>query len=222
MKEDIRVLRTRQRLEDALYELVDAIGFEKITVTSLVNKACINRNTFYLHYKDKYDLLSKIEDRVLDELDHSLDPLPAAMMKSLRIDDMNDEVVKVFTDFYNAIYKNSRYFNTIPIHENHTAFWARLATVLKEHIHAGYPKDLFRIPLQYYDAVIVGIQTGLIREWATGGLKEKPEELVDVMIMILRGLAKSVFIKENTVSEDAAAPGAHASGPQPGAEAFGS
>ena len=44
-------------------------GFEAITVSDLTKKADINRGTFYLHYKDKYDLLEQSEEEIFVELD---------------------------------------------------------------------------------------------------------------------------------------------------------
>ena len=59
---DLRISRTHKMIKEAFFELMDSIGFEKITVQGLTKKAMISRTTFYLHYQDKYDLLDKIEN----------------------------------------------------------------------------------------------------------------------------------------------------------------
>jgi len=44
-------------IKDAFLELMGTIGFSKITVENITKKAFIGRNTFYLHYMDKFDIL---------------------------------------------------------------------------------------------------------------------------------------------------------------------
>lgn len=62
-KTDRRVLRTRNILGDALIALMQAKSFEEITVQDVLDRAGVGRSTFYVHYRDKVDLLlSDIED----------------------------------------------------------------------------------------------------------------------------------------------------------------
>ena len=62
-KEDQRVRRTRDRLGDALVELLARQPFDDITVQQVLERAGVSRSTFYTHYRDKNDLfLSDAED----------------------------------------------------------------------------------------------------------------------------------------------------------------
>lgn len=56
-KQDIRSLRTKQALADALNELLKKNAFQNITVNDLCRKASISRTTFYLHFEDKFGLV---------------------------------------------------------------------------------------------------------------------------------------------------------------------
>lgn len=60
--------RTRRLLRDALLALVRERGFDAIAVQDLTERAELNRATFYLHYRDKYDLLTQSMKEMLDEL----------------------------------------------------------------------------------------------------------------------------------------------------------
>ncbi|MDE5715436.1 MAG: TetR/AcrR family transcriptional regulator [Anaeroplasmataceae bacterium] len=63
MKEDFRIIKTKNKLKKALLELLEQETFEKINVTKICLKAQVNRVTFYSHYQDKYDLFQKcLED----------------------------------------------------------------------------------------------------------------------------------------------------------------
>ncbi len=62
-KEDQRVRRTRDRLGDALVELLVQKPFDDITVQDVLDRAGVSRSTFYTHYRDKNDLfLSDAEE----------------------------------------------------------------------------------------------------------------------------------------------------------------
>ena len=62
-KTDRRILRTRDRLGDALIELIQEKPFDQVTVQEVLDRAGVGRSTFYLHYRDKDDLfLSDAED----------------------------------------------------------------------------------------------------------------------------------------------------------------
>ncbi|MEF2965636.1 helix-turn-helix domain-containing protein [Paenibacillus sp. M1] len=39
-------------------------SFDKITVRDIVQKAGISRSTFYLHFKDKLDLLEQLTEQI--------------------------------------------------------------------------------------------------------------------------------------------------------------
>ncbi len=56
-KEDRRVQRTRNMLQDALVDLIIQKGYEAITVQDILDRANVGRSTFYSHYQDKEQLL---------------------------------------------------------------------------------------------------------------------------------------------------------------------
>jgi len=62
-KTDRRIMRTRERLGDALIALMHEQNFDDITVKDVLDRAGVSRSTFYVHYSDKDDLLlSDVED----------------------------------------------------------------------------------------------------------------------------------------------------------------
>ncbi len=73
--EDRRTQRTRKMLESALIALIEEEGYDNITVQHITDRANIGRATFYLHYKDKEQLLLTTLQSLLDDLDQQLSPL---------------------------------------------------------------------------------------------------------------------------------------------------
>lgn len=66
--DNLRVRRTQKAIRTAFFELIKENGFEHISVKDITNRAQISRNTFYLHYSDKYDLFNKICDDLMRTL----------------------------------------------------------------------------------------------------------------------------------------------------------
>ncbi|WP_026883908.1 TetR family transcriptional regulator [Clostridium akagii] len=66
-KIDLRILKTHRTIKNAFSNLLLVKGFKNITVQNICDEAVIGRSTFYDHYHDKYDLLSKMLEEVEDE-----------------------------------------------------------------------------------------------------------------------------------------------------------
>ena len=71
-KQDLRVKRTKQSFKRAILELLAKKSIEDITIREITELAVCNKNTFYLHYRDKYDLMEKICASTLYELETTM------------------------------------------------------------------------------------------------------------------------------------------------------
>lgn len=65
---DLRVERTKNSIKEAFLQLRKEKPLEKIFVKELSERAYINKATFYLHYKDIYDLADKIENEFVESV----------------------------------------------------------------------------------------------------------------------------------------------------------
>jgi AcrR family transcriptional regulator len=75
-KPDRRVHRTRNQLREALFSLVLEKGYESVTVEEITERADLGRTTFYLHYRDKDDLLMESIGELVDDLIDQMARLP--------------------------------------------------------------------------------------------------------------------------------------------------
>ena len=64
-----RKMATKEKIKAAFIDLVHEKGFEAMTVSDIARRCDINRGTFYLHYVDKYDLMNKLEEEVMYDLE---------------------------------------------------------------------------------------------------------------------------------------------------------
>ena len=60
MKTDLRVLKSRTAIETSFIALVEIKGFQNVTLTEIAEKAMVNRNTIYLNYGSKEEILESI------------------------------------------------------------------------------------------------------------------------------------------------------------------
>ncbi len=80
-KTDRRVNRTRRMLHEALMSLVAGGDFDNITIEDICNRADVGRTTFYLHYRDKDDLLLECINDAIEDLVAQVSGLPIANWK---------------------------------------------------------------------------------------------------------------------------------------------
>ena len=64
VKADMRWIRTERHLLSAFGEAIEATPIEKITVTGIARAAEVNKATFYLHYRDIFDLTQSYVDQL--------------------------------------------------------------------------------------------------------------------------------------------------------------
>lgn len=69
---DRRVKYTKMVLRESLLSILQKKPVSRISVTEVCEAAGLNRGTFYAHYADPYELLTKIENDLYQELESAL------------------------------------------------------------------------------------------------------------------------------------------------------
>lgn len=190
-KIDLRVSKTDKMIRDAFLDLIDTVGFEKISVIDLTKKAMISRTTFYLHYKDKYDLLEKMENDILSGLkdiatDLVLDEIVANGLTS-------EKIFPLLLRVYDYIKENQRFFKSILCENGDPSFYYKLNDAIKLIYPQNIDSDMFKISKNYILAFIIGIHTSIINEWIKTGMKETPQEIVSMITQILNDVPKNIY-----------------------------
>ncbi len=72
---DKRILNTKKKLTNTLLLLIKEKKIKDITVLELCKKAKINRTTFYKYYKDIDDIVHKIEESLLTDLEKNINDI---------------------------------------------------------------------------------------------------------------------------------------------------
>lgn len=60
--------QTKANLRQAFWSLYTEKPLERITIREITDRAGYNRATFYLYYRDVYDIFAQIEEKILDDV----------------------------------------------------------------------------------------------------------------------------------------------------------
>ncbi len=71
-KTDLRVIKTKKIIKNALIDLMAEKEIGSITITELSEKALINRKTFYRHYNSVSEVVTELENEILSEFAETL------------------------------------------------------------------------------------------------------------------------------------------------------
>ncbi|MFA5535774.1 MAG: TetR/AcrR family transcriptional regulator [Bacillota bacterium] len=184
---DLRIAKTKKAIGDALVELINEKGFEAITVKDITNKAGINRGTFYAHYQDKYDLMTKCEDQIMLEM--------AEIVKQDiqgYITWANSTSTSTFP-FAVAIFKylneNSGFMEAVLGPKGGLSFQTRLKnfmwkTMFESESEALLKEENLLVPGQYLVSYIASAHLGIIQQWLNNDRQESPEEMARILSTI--------------------------------------
>lgn len=96
---DRRVQRTRKSLQESFLALILEEGYDEISIQDITEKANLGRATFYLHFKDKDELLLEVMNQLIIDF---LEQAPQLTEAQWRLGDTKT-IVKLF-DFAAAHY----------------------------------------------------------------------------------------------------------------------
>lgn len=123
---DLRVWRTHHFLQEAIIELITEKGFEAITVGDIAERAMINRATFYRHYQDKYDLVTRIFEETTNRLVENM----KSFSKDSDPDEKKENFLEIWIQFFEHVAQHARLYRAM-LGKNGSPWFA---TRMREHI----------------------------------------------------------------------------------------
>lgn len=184
MKEEVldrRVRKTRKQLRHCLASLLKEKKIQEISVREITEMADLNRGTFYLHYRDVFDLLQQIEQELLESVEAALQKYPAP--------EVHKDLSRLLADVFRCVEENSDMVQILLGENGDLNFVNQVKGLVREKCLKDW-MELFRTPQSdifdaYYSFIVSGC-LGLVTYWLENGLKESPEGLAkiaeDIMI----------------------------------------
>jgi AcrR family transcriptional regulator len=178
---DRRVRRTKKLLMRSLTKLMTEKKINKITVTELTELADVNRSTFYLYYRDIYDMIDKIETEMFEEFNLQL--------KKLYISDPNREnTLSFFVFVFEFVRENADICKILLGQDGDYTFLNKF----KEAIMESQPPNMNKLDQtanRYFMPFAVSGCIGAIQQWLQEDMVSPPREIAEFIIgLIMNGL----------------------------------
>lgn len=156
-KTDRRVLRTRKMLLEGLTDLLKEKDIKDISVKALADYADINRCTFYLHYKDVYDMLEKIETELVDDFNTMLD--------SCIETSPDPDPYPFMCTFFSYANEHQETLSALLGQHGDLAFVNYMKGIVQKRMHFIWTKNAYRTDnFEYYSAFIISGCLGLVQK----------------------------------------------------------
>jgi AcrR family transcriptional regulator len=186
---DLRVIRTKESIRNALVELIDEKGFDAITVKDITTRAKINRGTFYAHYQDKYDLMTKCEEEIMLEMSRIAKQNFPGVIAALETNSPSLTPFSLASSLFEYLNENSGFMKAVLGPNGDLSFQTRLKdfmwkTIYGNDANAMIKEENLLVPGQYLVSYIASAHIGVIQQWLNSGMKESPQEMARILSII--------------------------------------
>lgn len=186
---DLRVVRTKTAIRNALVELIEEKGFDAITVKDITTKANINRGTFYAHYQDKFNLMTKCQEEIMHEMSSIAKKKFPEVIADLGSNPSPTMPFLLITSILEFLNENSGFIKAVLSPKGDLSFQTKLKefmwkTLFEDTNGAIINKEQLLVPSQYLASYMASAHIGVIQQWLNNGQKETPEEIARILSTI--------------------------------------
>lgn len=185
---DKRVIRTKALLIRSLSTLMKQKNIKDITVKELCEYADINRGTFYLHYKDIYDMLDSIEQELSDKF--------LQIFQKYNSETNEDFPYPLFLEIFKLVDDNAELFRVLIGPNGDISFIMKIFKLYNIHcLQSEFNKlsPQFSMNQVYYSNFILYGCVGLIEQWLSRDTKESPEKMAELITKLVSTGVLSLF-----------------------------
>lgn len=188
---DRRTLKTQRQLKESLVKLLARKSIDKISVAELARDCDIGRGTFYIHYKDVYDLYDAVVADTIEQLTKIFEELYPR-------NDSNDfaPLAKRFVTF---IVDHEQIFDALTNHGKDIQILKKISSLVTYHVvdieqvDTTSTRNMAVIQFASYGMV------GIITDWLAKEQQAHIDDLIEVVtvsIEAVRSLAQTTCKKE--------------------------
>lgn len=178
-KTDRRVKYTKMVVKESFVKLLKKKPISKITIKEICEEADINRATFYAHYTDQYQLLTQLENELIDEINAYLASFPYHS---------GDEAVSVelLAKIFEYIKENGELCSVLLSDSGDISFQKKVMKVVQTRCISEWTaiKSLSKDDAEYiYTFTAIG-SVGIIQKWLNDGMKISPAYMAETVLKI--------------------------------------
>lgn len=175
-KENRRVKITKNMLKASFIQLLEHKEISRITIKEICEVADINRSTFYAHYTDQYDLMRKIQDELVENVEAYLSPYI--------YDQMPRVSEEMMIGIFEYIKRNAGICRLLLSEKGDIHFQKRVLNL----VYGKYMDDLInnlkfnREEANYVYAYSITGSIGVIQKWLNDGMKKPPQFMAKILL----------------------------------------
>lgn len=193
--EDPRIIRTKEKFQQSLCNLLLNKSLDQITVSELSELANINRSTFYLHYSNVSELYQELKTNILEQYQESLiqysmqlysSPMEFSQASYQESDYGKEKAL--LEETFHFLKKNKKYIPIILAQGYGDQILVELISAGKEvflqnlYANKSYIKESEQ---SYYFSYVVNGIIAVIRSWVESGMKESPKKMAEITIRFI-------------------------------------
>lgn len=188
-KTDRRIQRTRQSLRTALMELIKEKDYDALSIEEITERANVGRTTFYLHYKDKDDLLMEEFTTTIYERVQTLSEIPFSVWLPVsKNDDENNKPLQPLLLVFQHIHDHSELYYLLLQSANSNRIVERIRKVstdaIIKFVETKMETDpipvLSEVPIEFFAAFFSGALLSIVNWWIKEDMHHTPEEVTDM------------------------------------------
>lgn len=192
-RSDRRVSRTRRHLQQALMELILEKGYDAVKVEDITERADLGRTTFYLHFRDKEELLLKSVEDVAQDLQSQVGLLSDEVQTAPLLARAFDAILLVFRHaaenetLYRIILSSGATLKVRQrIHDLMIESAMKFNQARRTHLEE---KPELNVPPEYVAGYFASAMLGFLTWWLEQRMPCPPEIITDYFVtMLFRGL----------------------------------
>jgi len=187
---------TKQAIKKALIQQIEEAGFERVTVKNLALAANINRGTFYLHYKDKFEVMEDLQQELLKELERYVKNVqPVEAFHTVK----TGQLYQPFVEVFRCIKRHAKVFRVFLGEQGSPAFINKMKKVFSNHIlnSLSLIQEEILDPefRQYLQAFLSSAIIGVIQEWLDSSNEDvSVEEMATIHFRLMRFIGNLVTL----------------------------
>lgn len=161
-------------IRQSFIRLLKEKPISKITIKEICEGADVNRATFYAHYEDQYDLLHKIENEVIDNINRTL--------YSYNLENVADVPGEMLDKILNYIKENGELFDLLLNSNANLQFQRRITEIIGRLHFSSIAAD--REDSEYVYLFFANGAIGLIIKWLKDGMKKPVSEVTELIMRL--------------------------------------
>ena len=183
MNTDLRIIKTETAIEGAFLELIELKGYENVHILDIAKRANVNRNTIYLRYGTKEDIVKKIIDKAFSKQMEKLDTEAIINTRSNK-----RAVSNMFTSIFNVLSEDIEIYRIILTDFNLSGYTTYILNTIRGMIFQRvYDTAKNRLVVEY----ILKGTFGIIQNWIiydAGSIEDNVKILTSLIVPNIRHL----------------------------------